>query len=161
MPKINNRYVGIDPGGQGGIVFLKGEKITLHRMPDTDPELWELIESIKRGPSIVRVAVERVSAFHGSSATSAFTFGFGYGKLIMGLTAAKVPFVNPLPQEWMKYMGIIQKKKKEKGKDKKERLREIAQQMFPNCELWKETKARQLELCDALLLAEYARRSWK
>jgi hypothetical protein len=78
--------------------------------------------------------------------TSAFTFGRGYGSLLMALTAKRVPFDEVPPGTWQKTMGCLS------GGDKNVTKRR-AQQLFPAVKV---THA----VADALLIAEFARRRW-
>jgi hypothetical protein len=74
---------------------------------------------------------------------SAFTFGQGYGRLEMALTAANVPFKRVTPQVWQKSMKCLTGGDKNISKGR-------AQEMFPSLKITHAT-------ADALLIAEYAR----
>jgi crossover junction endodeoxyribonuclease RuvC len=76
--------------------------------------------------------------------TSAFTFGKGYGALLMALTAAGIPFETVTPQRWQKALGCLSKGDKNVTKRK-------AQQLWPHI-TWTHNTA------DAALIAEYGRR---
>jgi hypothetical protein len=76
--------------------------------------------------------------------TSAFTFGKGYGGLLMLLTALDIPFDQITPRKWQTAMGCLS------GGDKNVTKRR-AQQLFPKLTI---THA----IADALLLAEFCRR---
>jgi hypothetical protein len=76
--------------------------------------------------------------------TSAFTFGAGYGRCRMALTAAKIPFEELLPQRWQRLLGGLS------GGDK-QLLKTRAQQLYPSVKIT-------LATADALLLATVARR---
>jgi hypothetical protein len=75
---------------------------------------------------------------------SAFTFGRGYGGLLMALTALEIPFVDVSPQKWQGAIGCMTKGDKNVSKAK-------AQAMFPTIKI---THA----IADALLIAEWCRR---
>ena len=76
---------------------------------------------------------------------SAFTFGRGYGALLMALTAARIPFDVVQPAKWQQGLGC------RSGGDKHVTKRR-AQQLFPSVTV---THA----LADALLIAEFCRRT--
>jgi crossover junction endodeoxyribonuclease RuvC len=139
-------YIGIDPGVSGGIALLTevGEVVEVLKMPETERDLLDVFLPVKAG----RAVIERVSAFAPAGqrmgATSAFTFGKGYGRLLMALTAAAIPFDEIVPMKWQSIMGC------RTGGDKNVSKRR-AQQLFPN---QKVTHA----IADALLLAECCRR---
>jgi hypothetical protein len=68
----------------------------------------------------------------------------------MGLIAASIPFDLIAPQTWQKEFAI----RRDKGELKshwKERLKSVAQRLFPYLKVT-------LSTADSLLLAEYARR---
>jgi hypothetical protein len=145
-------------------------------MPATDRDLWGLLCTWGE-PSAVAV-IEQVCSSPQMGVTSAFTFGCGYGKLLMALTAAGIPFETKQPRVWQASLQIpprvkhnkTRKVQNRKGKwvDKKyggetdtqwkDRLRAKAQQLFPRLDLWDQALAAQRAVCDALLIAEYCRR---
>lgn len=172
MPKLlsNKRlcapvYLGIDPGKSGGIcaievpikkIYGRQEKpvfgMIAQPMPETELGIYELIKSF----NVVVCYLEKVHAMPKQGVTSMFTFGQGYGFIRGVLSALQIPFVDVHPKTWMKGLGIPLQ-----GKDKL-RLLKAAQQMFPKLELWKQpkTKGKQLAVCDAMLIAEFARRTY-
>lgn len=174
-------YIGIDPGTTGGLAVLRGDKLTVAKMPETDRDVWNWFSGFqlwinhKDKPYAV---VEKVGGFiRGNPApgSAMFNFGRGYGRLLMALTAAAIPFEEVPPQRWMKYLGIptrtphdktrsvVITRGKNKGKTRveryggetdvefKNRLRAKAQQLFPAIDFT-------LATCDAAILAEYCRR---
>jgi len=78
---------------------------------------------------------------------SAFTFGEGYGRLQMALTALGIPYERVRPAAWQKAIGCMTKGDKNVSKRK-------AQELFPDLKV---THA----IADALLIAEYNRRTAK
>lgn len=157
-------YLGIDPGQSGGIAILNGEKAIAFPMPVSETDLWDLIKEYgtphvrhpSNGPTCYAV-MEKVSGMVASSigvpnmGASMFTFGRSYGLLWMALIAAGIPFDLVHPKRWQKEFGI-QKERGETQTKWKGRLKAIAQRLFPNART-------NLATADALLLAEYARRS--
>jgi hypothetical protein len=76
---------------------------------------------------------------------SAFTFGEGYGRLQMALTALGIPYERIRPAMWQKAMGCLTKGDKNVSKSR-------AQELFPSIKV---THA----IADALLIAEHNRRT--
>lgn len=161
-------YLGIDPGASGGIGILRCEnssiKATALRMPDTERDLWDLLKEYGtptiRHPSsgstcyAVLEKVGGIVCYTGDKkgmGHSMFQFGKSYGLCYMALIAAGIPFDLVAPQTWQKEFAI----KRDKGTNHsqwKGRLKGVAQRLFPHLRVT-------LSIGDALLLAEYARRS--
>jgi hypothetical protein len=99
--------------------------------------------------------IEKVGAMPGNGVSSMFKFGRGTGVLIGCLIAAGIPFAEVTPQVWQKGFGIPTRRKKGRGAesktDFKNRLRSVAQKLFPRVDVTSET-------ADALLLALYCQR---
>lgn len=161
-------YVGIDPGKSGGIARLVvhngKESVTTCRMPERLDNLLEAVSLMTSNAHFV--ALERVSGFIGKAhpGSRMFSFGRSYGALEMALVACQVAedrCVKILPHLWQAELGLIElvkgkkignrKKTKESKTEFKNRLKDAARRMFPGSYLT-------LKTCDALLLAEYARR---
>lgn len=147
-------YIGIDPGKTGGIVAVSGEGIRFaSKLPETEGDTYELLHGICRDSEQVFVVIEQVHAMPGKvaggkrvsmGATSAFTFGRGYGFLRGCLTALAVPWEECPPQRWQKAMHCLTKGDKNVSKA-------MAQRLWP-CTKWTHATA------DAALIAEYNRR---
>ena len=140
-------YIGIDPGLSGGVAFIPttGEPWA-HKMPETDRDLIDLLrDSINLFDA--RATLEFVSSSPQMGVKSAFTFGEGYGRLQMALTAMGIPYERVRPAVWQKAMGCLTKGDKNVSKRK-------AQELFPAIKV---THA----IADALLIAEYNRRTAK
>lgn len=146
-------YIGIDPGLNGGIAVLDpdGYVLATAKMPSTPQDVLDFfghdypeIPTDRRRPATAFAIIERVHSSPQMGVTSAFTFGKGYGMLIMALTASKVPFDEVAPRVWQRCMTCLSGGDKNVTKNR-------AQQLFP---LQKVTHAK----ADALLLAEYCRR---
>lgn len=140
-------YIGIDPGLSGGIAFIPslGDPWA-HKMPETDRDLIDLIrDSINLFDA--RAVIELVHSSPQMGVKSAFTFGEGYGRLQMALTALGVPYERVRPAMWQKAMGCLTKGDKNVSKRR-------AQELFPALKV---THA----IADALLIAEFARRTGK
>lgn len=146
--------IGIDPGKNGAIAWITDGKPCVEKMPDTLQDLWELVSSIRtsgepreRLSSAVNGLKAYIESVHSSpqmGVTSAFTFGQGFGRLEMALTAAGIPFERVTPQKWQKALGCLT------GGDKNVSKRK-AQELFPRLKITHAT-------ADATLIAEYGRR---
>ena len=117
-------------------------------MPATMRDLADMIvvhSSIYRAQKFPIFAyVEKVHSSPQMGVTSAFTFGQGYGALLMLLTCKGIPFEQVTPQKWQKAMGCMSKGDKNVTKRR-------AQELFPNLKITHAT-------ADALLIGEYGRR---
>jgi len=146
-----NIYIGIDPGINGGIATINNNFVQAYKMPQTIRDLWELIHEIKSTAELenysITAALESVWSSPQMGVKSAFTFGNGFGHLEMALTALGVPYERVRPQAWQKAMGCLTKGDKNVSKRR-------AQELFPALKV---THA----IADALLIAEFARRTGK
>jgi Holliday junction resolvasome RuvABC endonuclease subunit len=151
-------YLGIDPGASGAAVAIVAEisghsvievirfsKATNHEIAD-----WFGRRSWNGEP--VMAVLEKVHSSPQMGVVSAFKFGHGYGFVTGVLTAIKVPFDLVQPQAWQKEFGLIMKGTKMGATEKKKNNRAAAERLFPNIKMT-------ADLADALLLAEYCRRT--
>ena len=136
-------YIGIDPGCNGGIAWITDGKACAEKMPDMLYDIWFLILDIKMTGDC-RAVIEQVHSSPQMGVKSAFTFGNGFGRLEMALTAAAIPFERVRPQVWQKALGCMTKGDKNITKRR-------AQELFPDIKV---THA----IADSLLIAEYNRR---
>lgn len=158
---IYNTYIGVDPGKSGGLVALDEDGVVIQAisMPDTNREVLDWIMQFEGKQAVGYL--ERVGGYSSGvegffSPPSAFKFGSGYGALEMALTAARIRYENPTPQKWMKALGVpprkkVNKKYVESKTEYKNRLKAIAQRLFPAIKVT-------LAIADALLIAYYG---WK
>ncbi len=160
MPKLSVRpslCVGIDPGQAGGIVLLSSDgDVIATPMPETERDIWNEFDNLSAHYSI-KAMIEKVHSMPKQGVASSFSFGMGYGGLRMALIAAGIPFEEVTPQKWQKALGVVPAKKTESKADFKNRLLALAQQYYPQLEIWKEprSKGKQLSICDALLIARF------
>ncbi len=143
-------YIGVDPGQEGGIASITGNTICLGAMPATRRDRWEVFETIALTCPGVAV-LEKVHSMPKQGVASSFKFGQNYEAMAMALTAADIPFEEVTPQAWQKALGISPRKKTETQTQFKNRLKQFAQQLFPNENIT-------LATCDALLIALYCKR---
>lgn len=158
-------YIGIDPGGSGGIVTLQGDSrglgVDYLRMPSTIHQIWEWFRCrdamFRRNKTFAVIEeVKAIPKFMG--VVSSFTFGKHYGTLLACLTISGIPFEEVKPQRWQSALHVPPKRKKEKQDKWKLRLAEHAQRLFPVLPIWQEKKDAKLAVADALLIAEFCRR---
>ena len=160
MPTLDPRsFIGIDPGAGGGIVRLgpRGTVLDCIKMPTTEADVWEWFskfDGIQLGGEDAKAVIEKVHAMPKQGVSSTFKFGCGYGGLRMALIAAGIPFDQVTPQAWIKALAIPPKKKTESKTQWKNRLKAHAQQLFPQEKVT-------LATADALLIAEYCRRTYR
>jgi hypothetical protein len=157
-------FIGVDPGASGGIAvvcdYLDVPPV-LHAMPKTERDIWDIVGSsdVQDRSDHVELTcfavIEKVGGFMPGSAgnigSAMFKFGSSYGFLRGCLTAAGIPFDEVHPRTWQKALGVIARSNGESKGQFKNRLKQKAQQLFPQVNVT-------LATCDALLLAEYCRR---
>lgn len=129
MAKI---FIGIDPGVSGAITALdeNGKVVALTKMPQTMGELLSFLQQFTDNNTTCYL--EKVHARPGDGAASMFKFGQGFGWLQMALLAAKIKTIEVLPNTWMRGLGIKSKKKDETKTAYKNRLKFVAEQLFPD-----------------------------
>lgn len=155
---LHYRYwLGIDPGASGGLAcFSSGSRNIAIPMPATERDVWDWFSRNSWDSESAFAVIEKVGGFLQGSAgnigSAMFRFGANYGMLRAFLIAAGIPFEEVTPQRWQKALGISPRKRTEGKGQWKNRLKQKAQQLFPQERVT-------LATCDALLIAEYCRRS--
>lgn len=138
-------FIGVDPGLSGGLAMVCDTGLLeAVKMPETEGDLLQALKDWRYCKE-VRATLEFVRSSPQMGVVSAFKFGVGYGGLRMALYAAQIPFDEVTPQKWQKVMQC------RSGGDKNVTKRR-AQELFPGVKV---THA----IADALLLAEYGRRT--
>ncbi len=150
-------YMGIDPGKSGGLALLFDDKVIAVKMPETPADVLQWI----RESSFKCVAViEQVGGYAPSKkdgnkfvagSSAMFNFGKGVGHLEMALLACNIPTESVSPRKWQKALGISRRKKTETKTQWKNRLKSVAQRLFPSEKVT-------LATADALLIALYCKR---
>lgn len=103
--------IGIDPGLSGAIVAVDGRDMAYHDMPTVEVrgrrhvDAYRLRE-ILRGMDADMVVLEHVQGVQGTGATSAFSFGRGFGVVEGVLAALEKPTTFVRPQVWTKALGV-------------------------------------------------------
>lgn len=142
-------YIGIDPGKSGGIAVLNNSLACAWKIPKTERDCQELFEELAATDGCFAY-IEKVHAMPGQGVTSMFNFGRNYGMLRAMLICNKIPFESVKPQAWQAPFGL--KNSKWTKTEKKNQHKARAQELFPKITM---THA----LADALLIAEFARRT--
>lgn len=173
------KFIGIDPGFSGGVVIIDGENISAYKCPKIMKDIPKKnlkrnpilkkkkkkrskkrnkIEEIKTSKDMSDVlikncsaedfvVIEHVHSFGGEGVVSSFTFGTNYGIWLGILSTLNIKYILVEPQKWMDYFGEGRPKEK---KERKEFLRDMAQELYPleKMPLWK---------ADAVLISVYAK----
>lgn len=137
-------FIGVDVGVNGGIAMIDENGVVAFalKMPPTDADVLALLPP---APIETRAVLEKVRSSPQMGVVSAFTFGRNYGACRMALTAAGIPFDEVSPVMWQRRMECLS------GGDKNI-TKARAQQLFPGVPVTH-------VIADALLLAEYCRRT--
>lgn len=172
-------YVGIDVGKSGGVTAIIESDdggVDIHSivtpvLPDGDIDIYALSNLLKEYESellVNMVVIEKVHAIFGCGAGATFEFGKSAGIAEAVVTALGLPMSLVPPKTWQKEMWAGVDKLTKVGKkstDTKAMSLIAAKRLFPNAVLTDKTKPRSVKahdgIVDSLLLAEYARRTWK
>lgn len=144
--------IGIDPGSLGGIAVLDGSQMKTYNMPETYPDIYILLSDIKeehKGEDLLAVLEDVGHGMPGQSSKATAVFARHNGHLEMALYALGIRTVKVTPQKWQKsYSNSLGKSKDCEKKEWKNKLKGLAQQMFP-------TEKVTLKNADAMLIACY------
>lgn len=142
------RTIGIDPGKSGGIAIISEDEIIAVKTPYEPIQMSMLVTSAVNSAHVknekVSVYIENVHAFPTDGRSSAFKFGTNYGMWLGILATHKLTPIKVSPFKWMQQFQPLSKIKKER----KQMLKEIAQEMFPKIRVT-------LSTSDAILIAVY------
>ena len=148
----NRVFIGIDPGIKGGIAFIYNDTYYVKATPGTVAGMADELITLKQmGPNLAMYcAIELVHSFPGQGVASTFKFGMNYGQWLGILATLKIPYIEVTPHKWMKHYGSLPKERK----DRKNRLKHLAQQRFPDIKIT-------LATADAVLLCNYLKETNK
>lgn len=162
-------YFAIDPGAKGVLTIRYPDgRMEHHFFADEDRRdtIAAIVRAKKLNPLWRSVAVmEEVHAIYGSSAKATFAFGetFGFFKGI--LFACNLPLNLVQPKDWQKAVWgpkdkIWVSKNGRKVIDTKATSITAARRLFPGHDLRRTPACKKPDdnLCDSMLIAEYARR---
>lgn len=164
--QFTDKGIGIDPGLTGAVaaVWENGARYEVWDIPTIrvgakkEYDIWKLTEILKKcgytgggGQVSLPCYVEKVGAMPKQGLASTFKFGMGYGIAQACAISAGHRMTLIRPQSWKKVM--LRDMKKDKGGSCAR-----ATQLFPNAELTGPRGGAKDGRCEALLLAELARR---
>ena len=148
-------YIGIDPGKNGGIAYIKGSEIYVK--PYSNDNLMDVCEkmtsySVSQSEPC-KCVLEKVNAMPGQGVVSMFNFGQNFGFIQGALTTRYIPFELVPPQKWKKEFSVTS--------DKNTSI-EVCKRLFPNVNLKATERCKKDHdgMAEALLIAEYGRRHY-
>lgn len=113
----------------------------------------QIYTSSIKDPSNILAVIEQTIPMPGIASMATKSIGLGEGLWIGILATLKIPCMELSIRKWQSHFGIWGK-----GKETKHEAYLLASRLFPRCRL-KTERGRLLDgRCDALLMAEYARR---
>lgn len=150
---MGRTVIGIDPGAAGGIcVYHDDGTMDIHVMPDSFPDIYDLLSEVRTGcgSGNIKAFLEDVGhGMPGQSSSATAKFARHNGHLEMALYALGIPTVKVTPQKWQKfYSNTLGKSSSYEKREWKNRLKTLAQQMFPSEKIT-------LKTADAVLIADY------
>ena len=142
----------IDPGLKGGIAVLEGDKLYTFPMPQTYPDIFEVLKGLQEDFGITKCVLEKVgSGLPGQSSKATATFARHNGHLEMALYALGIQTEEVTPQKWQKfYSNQIGSSKGLTKTEWKNKLKGLAQRLYPREKVT-------LNTADAILLAHYGK----
>ena len=133
-------FVGIDVGVDGAICSYHAptKRLEIVDLPQTVEEVSEYFEGLLAVSKKVLVCIEQVT-FWRSDASNGKMFRTDvlirrYNELTTILRLMHLPHVRVTPKEWQSYMNLVTQEK-EKYYDRKKRLSQSAQLLFPNIKM--------------------------
>jgi len=150
---MEKNILAVDPGISGGFAWRDSEnQIHSCAMPETEGDVLNLLRSI-RAEGIETLFIEDQIGCVGPgmrvAATAMFTFGRGFGFILGAAQALGFRIQAVRPQKWQKHFSLGTKKDAGGTTPWKNKLKGVAQRLFPNADVT-------LKTADALLLLEYA-----
>lgn len=132
--------IGIDPGVTGAICVIDGDRVTLHKMPESISKMQLILQEFYRVEPIVML--EQVHSSPQQGVSTAFKFGRVYGQVegVLDCHGFDVEYVPP--QTWQRGIDCLT------GGDKKISLAR-AKVLFPDL------KGLTQKTADAALIAYY------
>lgn len=144
---MNEFYLGIDPGKDGGIALLSEGPPLVYVYSD---QIMLNIASMISGKS-VSVCLEKVASMPNQGVKGVFTFGRGLGFIEGVLQSYQLPYQLVPPIVWKKEFSL--------NSDKQKSI-EACRKLFPMVDLKATERCTKYHdgKAEALLMAEYARR---
>ena len=159
------KYIGIDPGLNGGIAILhENLMLDLYIMPIIKGKhkeydihkLTEVLTSV--GTTSVFCTIEKQQAMPKQGVSSTFKTGYGFGVLEGVVNTLNIPYQIITAKEWQKkiLVGV------NKDKNTKQASALVSQRLYPHIDFRKTRRCKNLHdgLTDATCIMEYGRRLW-
>lgn len=123
-------YLGIDPGKNGGLAFIRAEtdELVAYRTPKSEAEFVEILREYEG--RVIKCAIERTTGFIGKWQPGArmFTFGWWTGGPYFACLALGFKTKLVMAHKWQRDLGFEKKEVIEKrGLDWKKHLQNAAQ----------------------------------
>lgn len=159
--KSDKIFIGIDPGKDGTLAVLwpefprppLGEELITVVPYDRMGYVGALtdVKQMMNSGYTAHCVLEHVGAMPGQGSVSMFNFGQNFGWIQGVLDAYRIPYELVRPQKWKKVFSCTS--------DKNTSV-EVARRLFPHVDLRRTPKCKGPHdgICEALLMAEYARR---
>lgn len=160
---VKDLVVGIDPGKRGawvvmdmeGKVLLTGLLKDVYNMTDMLRDKFGCDPENLRETGDIHIFLEKGQSFAGNGGKSMFTYGLLCGGLEMALHILKYKYTLVQPRAWCKVMHVGAR-----GDKAKEKSLHAGRALFPNVSLIPDgCRVIHDGIVDALLIAEYGRRS--
>lgn len=164
---MSTTIVGVDPGKTGAIVVMERSRLALHPMPVITSkkraqydlrEVYEILNGARAGVAHWHCFIEKQQPLPPKMGGASANFFRGYSLALFEALclALGMPYTIVSPRSWQGVMLVDVV-----GDDTKQRAQIAADRLFPNVDLRRSSKSRKpdLGLVDALLIAEYGRRS--
>ena len=152
------RYVGIDPGLTGAIALLddRADPQVFDMPRNTDGIAGDTVYRLIRQWEPAEVYIEKTQAIPGKGTKAAFTQGDTNGSLRTGVHILRIPLIWVQPQQWQRQFSLYGGGFTDL--ERKMRSRWRAQELFPTL-ADQLTRAKDHNRAEALLIAEYGRRT--
>ena len=144
--------VAIDPGLSGGLAYKRdGQPAQAVAMPATEGDLVNVLRDIAEEADEVVAIVEEVGGYIGKAqpGSSAFKFGRNFGFILGVLQTLGVRVELVRPQKWQKTLSLGSASGCASKTEWKNKLKAVAQRLYPHLKLT-------LATADALLILDYA-----
>ena len=156
-------FIGVDPGKDGAIALLDGERARALLCPAPVDDARNLIDpgpvlEFLAGAEVTAACVEEVGAMPGNGGCSMFSFGLNCGAwdMLCRMQGWSVSYVRP--RAWMR--EILSEETRGDGKDKPSVG--YVRRQYPELDLAPgRRRVPQDGITDAVCIAEYARAKWE
>lgn len=151
--------IGIDPGKEGAIALLNNDPNTclFWLLRDVAELRTTPFEDIIKAYGVQHAYIEKAQAMPHQGVVSMFTYGTGYGRILGWCEMLALPYTLVPPKTWTKeiHQGCT-------GTDAKAKSAQAVKRLFPTENLRIDGSVKlHPGLIDALLIAEYGRRTFR